>query len=68
MIPIPKPKSTIGFAIALLAGGALGFFNHDEFGRNSGLPLPVLGLFLWAVGIYLIVGSVRELQRRKRGG
>jgi uncharacterized membrane protein YfcA len=66
VIPIPKPKLSIGFAIALMAGGVLGFLNADESGRSTGLPLPVLGMCLCAVGIYLVVGSVRELRRRDR--
>jgi hypothetical protein len=66
MIPIPKPIATIFFGLAVIAVGFLGFINADESGARSGLPAPLLGAFAWAIGIYFIVGSIRELQRRKR--
>jgi len=66
MIPIPKPIATIFFALALMAVGTLGFVNADEFGLKSGLPLPLLATLVWIWAAYLIVGSIRELQRRNR--
>ena len=66
MIPVPKPVATIFFGLAVVGVGFLGFVNADESGARSGLPLPLLGAFAWAIGIYFIVGAVQELQRRKR--
>lgn len=66
MIPFPKPRATIVFALALIAVGSLGFVNSDEFGSKTGLPLPLLATLVCLWGAYLIVGSVRELKRRNR--
>ena len=58
MIPVPKPKTTTGCAIALTVTGILEFVNPDKVGRNADIRRPVLGALIWAVGIYFIFGSV----------